>query len=40
MSEFEKDNRPTTAKEIIRKGWNDVDLANEIYAIIIKQVFK
>lgn len=28
----------SSPKSIIKKGWTDQDLANEIYAIIIKQV--
>ena len=31
-------NRATIAKNIVSRGWNDSDVANEIYALIIKQV--
>ena len=34
----ESENRCSLAKNIIKRGWTDVDFANEIYAIIIKQV--
>ena len=40
MSDYdrESENRCSLAKNIIKRGWTDVDFANEIYAIIIKQV--
>ena len=40
MTDFdrESENRCSLAKNIIKRGWTDVDFANEIYAIIIKQV--
>ena len=34
----ESEKRCSLAKNIIKRGWTDVDFANEIYAIIIKQV--
>ena len=38
IGEVEQEKRESIAKIIIKKGWNDSDMANEIYAIIIKQV--
>ena len=38
ISSSGNDSCPITTKAIIKKGWTDQDLANEIYAIIIKQV--
>lgn len=31
-------NRISIAKNIVARGWGDSDVANEIYALIIKQV--
>ena len=31
-------NRIAIAKNIVARGWGDSDVANEIYALIIKQV--
>ena len=38
IGEVEQEKRESIARIIIKKGWNDSDMANEIYAIIIKQV--
>lgn len=37
ISEDSKEKRESIAKIIVKKGWADTDMANEIYAIIIKQ---
>ena len=38
MSEELVEKREIISKIIVKRGWADSDMANEIYAIIIKQV--